>query len=62
MGPSRCVTVTFGDDDVIEENEMFVVVLEPLNDNDVFVDGNRVNVTVIDDESKYCYNNGRKGM
>ncbi len=51
--PSQCTMVMFGDDNVIEENQVFSVILTPGNDNDMFINGNTVNVTVIDDESKY---------
>ncbi len=49
--PVRCVNVSFGDDNLVDSDETFVVIFYPLNTEDMFVDGNNeANVTIIDDE------------
>lgn len=48
--PIRCVNISFGDDDLVEPDQYFVVVFTPSNDNDVFVDDSVANVTIVDDE------------
>lgn len=52
----RCANITFGDDDLVESDQDFVVVFTPSNDNDVIIGGSVANVTIVDDEGKlYCY-------
>ena len=48
----RCVNISFGDDELVEDKEQLVVIFEPDNNNDRFPSGNRINFTIIDDESK----------
>lgn len=46
----RCVNISFGDDDLVEPDQYFVVIFSPGIDNDVFMGGSVANVTIVDDE------------
>ena len=53
----RCVRVYFNDDYLVEADKTFMVIFEPVNMLDVFVDGNNVvNVTILDDDGKLNIN------
>jgi hypothetical protein len=46
----RCINISFGDDDLVEQDQFFMIIFTPSNTNDVFVGGNVANVTIVDDE------------
>ena len=49
--------VYFNDDYLVEADKTFMVIFEPVNMLDVFVDGNNVvNVTILDDDGKLNIN------
>ena len=50
---SRCVNITFGDDDFVEADERFSVIFEPVNPFDRFPNGNQIDFTIVDDESEW---------
>ena len=50
-----CLNISFGDDELVEADECFVVTFMPVNELDGFVDNeNTVNGTIIDDESEFA--------
>ena len=52
-GSFRCLNVSFANDDVVEDQHGFSVIFEPANPNDRFPNGNRINFTIVDDESEW---------
>lgn len=49
----RCANVTFGDDDLVEAEQRFAVVVRPVNSRDRFPSGNQITFTIVDDDGEF---------